>query len=155
MRPEKLVAWRALARELWQSQQVQGGAEPPSSPRSGSRRRAIMRIGSWPAAPQTSQPGPAKPPAPVPIAGCLTRFGSCLRVAGRSTRHDPLTRLPGQYIPAAEEPMPRDQSIMPPLRGPVDSPTTLRVSGSYRLRHPSADHREPAMGHTWATSHEL
>ena len=26
--------------------------------------------------------------------GCLNRFGSCLRVAGRSTRHDPLVRPP-------------------------------------------------------------
>jgi hypothetical protein len=35
---------------------------------------------------------------------------------------------------------------VPPLSG---------ISGSYRVRHPSADHREPAMGHIWATSHEL
>jgi len=26
------------------------------------------------------------------LCGCLTRFGSCLRMAGRSTRHDPFTR---------------------------------------------------------------
>jgi DNA-binding GntR family transcriptional regulator len=29
---------------------------------------------------------------------CLARFGSCLRVAGRSTRHDPLSRpLPAEH----------------------------------------------------------
>jgi len=30
---------------------------------------------------------------------------------------------------------------MPPLRGPADRPATLRGSGSYRVRHPSADAR--------------
>ena len=44
--------------------------------------------------------------------------------------------------PAGAEHLPA-QSIMPPLRGPVDSPATLRGFGSYRLRHPSAAPRWP------------
>ena len=44
--------------------------------------------------------------------------------------------------PASVEPLPA-QSIMPPLRGPVDSPATLRGFGSYRLRHPSASPSGP------------
>ncbi len=38
--------------------------------------------------------------------------------------------------PARAEPLP-DQSIMPPLRGPVDSPATLRGFGSYRVKAPN------------------
>jgi hypothetical protein len=66
----------------------------------------------------------------------LTRFGSCPRVAGRSTRHDPLARPSTRARPARSEPLPA-QSIMPPLRGPVDSSAALRGSGSYRMRHRS------------------
>jgi hypothetical protein len=36
---------------------------------------------------------------------------------------------------ARAEPLP-GQSIMPPLRGPADSPATLRGSGSYRVKAP-------------------
>lgn len=55
----------------------------------------------------------------------LTACGSCLRVRGRSTR--PILR-PGPTTrarPARMEPLP-GPSIMPPLRGPADSPATLR-----------------------------
>jgi len=46
------------------------------------------------------------------LCGCLTRFRSCLRVTGRSTRHDPLP--PSTRANRARmEPLPA-QSIMPP-----------------------------------------
>jgi hypothetical protein len=35
--------------------------------------------------------------------------------------------------------------VNPPPRGPVDSPAALRGSGSYRVRHLSADPHDPAM----------
>jgi hypothetical protein len=66
-----------------------------------------------------------------------TRFGSCLRV----TAGQPVMILwPGPSTPAdpaGAKPLPA-QNIMPPLRGPADSPATLRVSGSHRARHPTA-----------------
>ena len=68
------------------------------------------------------------------LVRCLTRFGSCLRVTGRSTRHDPLPGPSTRASSARAEPLPA-QSIMPPLRGPVDSPATLRGLGSCRVKH--------------------
>jgi hypothetical protein len=59
------------------------------------------------------------------LCECLTRFGSCLRVTVRSTRHDPLPRPLHRASSARAEPLPA-QSIMPPLRGSVDSPATPR-----------------------------
>jgi hypothetical protein len=60
---------------------------------------------------------------------------------------------PGPSTPAhfaGAEPLP-GESIMPPLRGPADSPATLRGFGSYRLRHPSASSL-PAQEERWPPS---
>jgi hypothetical protein len=58
------------------------------------------------------------------LCECLTRFGSCLRATGRSTRRDPLPGPSTRASSARAEPLPA-QSIMP-RRGSVDSPATLR-----------------------------
>jgi hypothetical protein len=67
---------------------------------------------------------------------CLTRSGSCLRVTGRSTRHDPFPRPlhTGKFGPRGAS---TSTSIMPPLRGSVDSPATLRGLGNYRVKAPN------------------
>jgi hypothetical protein len=56
------------------------------------------------------------------------------RLTGQSTRHDPLPRPSTPASSTRMEPLP-GQSIMPPLRGSVDSPAILLGFCSYRVKH--------------------
>jgi hypothetical protein len=125
----------------------------------GTRKRPGCFINRYPKATTShpNRPGQSHR-QPTETAGCLTRFGSCLRVTGRSTRHDPLARPSRQYIPADTEPLPGAKAscrrcavrlTVPPPSGiwqlPGEAPARRPPGSQAGAARPPHGHRQPGL----------